>query len=331
MANYRVKMDNRIAIATLTAEEFCGEHDRRSLFYLGGLWLMSFWAMITNLMQALLAKIFKKQKTTMRQILWEMGRDPNHFSCFAGDRFSRYNHLAKVGAASWRALDIFYNYHEKVKPQLGNNIEGWLTHHWMEKLQNRQVVANRLRIVIRLSSKAFSEFTNEPEIRLLSVASGSAQAIIEAIKGCPQMNIRTLLIDNDPTAIEQAKKIAEAAKIENSFTFLCDKTTVLEKVCTDFKPHIIEMVEFLDYRPKKQAIKLIKRVTNCLLEGGIFVTCNIKKNLEKPLLDWVLLWPMFYRNEIEFSELLIEGGFSPEKIRLIYEPFRIHGVAVCKK
>jgi len=40
---------------------------------------------------------------------------------------------------------------------------------------------------------------------------------------------------------------------------------------------------------------------------------------------------MFYRNEIEFSELLVEGGFSPEKIQLIYEAFRIQGVAVCKK
>jgi hypothetical protein len=33
----------------------------------------------------------------------------------------------------------------------------------------------------------------------------------------------------------------------------------------------------------------------------------------------------------EFAELLVEGGFAPENIRIIYEPFRIHGVAVGRK
>jgi hypothetical protein len=33
----------------------------------------------------------------------------------------------------------------------------------------------------------------------------------------------------------------------------------------------------------------------------------------------------------EFAKLLVEGGFTPENIRLIYEPFRIHAIAVCRK
>jgi ubiquinone/menaquinone biosynthesis C-methylase UbiE len=201
----------------------------------------------------------------------------------------------------------------------------------MEKLQNRQAVANRLKVVIGLLSKFFAEFINEPQVNLLSIASGSAQAIAEAIKRCPGINVKATLIDSDPTAIEQAKKIAAASKMGKSFAFVCDRTTALERVCANFKPHIIEMVGFLDYRPKKQAVELIKRIIKCLPDEGIFITCNIRKNREKPLLDWVLLWPMFYRNEIEFSELLIEGGFLPENIQLIYEPFRIHGLAVCKK
>jgi hypothetical protein len=124
LADYQFKLNNGVTVVTLTSKEIDGECKRRSLFYISGLWLMSIWAMATNFIQAFFIKIFKRQKISVRQILWEMGRNPKHFSCFAGDRYSRYNHLAKVGAASWRALDIFYNYHEKVKPLLGNNIEG---------------------------------------------------------------------------------------------------------------------------------------------------------------------------------------------------------------
>jgi hypothetical protein len=58
---------------------------------------------------------------------------------------------------------------------------------------------------------------------------------------------------------------------------------------------------------------------------------EVKKNPKKLFLDWAILWPMIYRNENELSVLLIQGGFAPEKIRIIYEPFRIHGIAVCRK
>jgi hypothetical protein len=58
--------------------------------------------------------------------------------------------------------------------------------------------------------------------------------------------------------------------------------------------------------------------------------CNINKNREKMFLDWLLLWPMIYRNENELADILIQGGFAPEKIQIIYEPFRIHGIAVVR-
>ena len=30
-------------------------------------------------------------------------------------------------------------------------------------------------------------------------------------------------------------------------------------------------------------------------------------------------------------KIMVEGGFAPEKVRIMYEPFRIHGIAVCRK
>lgn len=108
-------------------------------------------------------------------------------------------------------------------------------------------------------------------------------------------------------------------------------TKALEKASRDFKPHIIEMIGFLDYRPRQKAIALINRTRGHLPEGGVFLTCNIDRNREKIFLDWVLLWPMIYRTDAEFAELLVEGGFAPDKIRLLYEPFKIHGIAICKK
>ena len=130
-----------IPVHVMAPERFGGEYARRSSFYCSSVWLVSALAMMTNLVQA------AYRKTTRRGsfggILWTMGRDTKHVSSLFVDRFSRYNHQAKYGAAGWRSLDLFYNYYEKVKPRLGKNIEGWVTRYWIEKLENRQAVLSR--------------------------------------------------------------------------------------------------------------------------------------------------------------------------------------------
>lgn len=323
-------VEDGVTVGTLAAEKNGLEYNRRSIFYFGILWLVSLWAMASNMAQALFVKILKKRNKRLSNIIWEIGRDPKHISSFAFDRFSRFNHQVKFGAAGWRSLDLFYNYNEKVKPQLNGNLEGWLTQFWMGKMQNRQAVTNRLEIVVQLLTQAFSRFVNEPEVRLVSVASGSAQAVVEAMLQSSK-NIKVVLIDVDPTGMEKAKEVAKEAGLENRFCFVRGSTKKLEKICSEFKPHIIEMVGFLDYRPRDKAIELIGRIKKCLPDDGILLTCNIRRNIEKIFLDWVLLWPMHYRSEKQLAELLIKGGFFKNQIDIIYDPFKIHGVAVCQK
>jgi len=320
-----------LAITTLKAEDFGGEHNKRSYAYVLVLWLVGIWSMMTNLTQVVFVKVFKRQKDSFMKILWNLGRDPNHVSSFFVDRFSKFNHQSKTGAASWPSLDIFYNYHTKISPQLKNDMEGAMTRFWVGKMENRQAVTNRLKIVINLLENAFRKFVNEPEIRLVSIASGSAQAVIKAIQRCCDLPIKVILIDIDKTAIKKARQEVELAGLTNQVSFIHGTTSSLEKVCQEFRPHIVEMVGFLDYRPKKKAIQLIHRIKDCLLPGGYFLTCNIRKNRERIFLNWTLLWPMIYRSEKQFAELLVKGGFLLEKINIFYEPFKIHGIGVCQK
>jgi hypothetical protein len=318
-------------LSRVVPEDINGEYNRRGVFYITLLWMVSAWAALTNGLQATSRRIFKEHSKSMFEVLWNMGRDPRHISSSFVDRYSRFNHEAKYGAAGWLALDIFYNYHEKILPRLNGDFEGFITRYWMGNMENRQAVTNRLKLVIKLLAHAFERYANQPEIRVLSIASGSAQAVIGAMKSCPQLNIRTLLIDNDPTALEKAKKEFSDEGFGDRCELVRDSTQCLEEVCARFKPHITEMVGFLDYRPRKKAVELISRIRENLPEDGMFITCNINHNREKPFLSYILLWPMIYRNQEEFLDILIQAGFLHENVLLIYEPFRIHGMAVCKK
>jgi hypothetical protein len=318
-------------LSCVAAQDINGEHDKRSVFYILFLWMVSSWAAVTNGLQASSRKIFKEHSKSLGEVMWGMGRDPDHFSSTFLDRFSRFNHEAKYGAAGWLALDLFYNYHEKVLPKLNGDLEAACTRFWMGKMENRQAVTNRLKLVIKLLAHAFERYAHLPEIRLLSVASGSAQAVIAAMKCFPQLNIKAALIDNDPTALEKARKEFTEAGLSDRCVLVKDTTKCVDEFCAKFKPHIIEMVGFLDYRPKKKAVELISRLREDLPEDGMFITCNINHNREKIFLSYMLLWPMIYRTQEEFLDILIQAGFLHENVLMIYEPFKIHGMAVCKK
>ena len=69
-------------------------------------------------------------------------------------------------------------------------------------MENRQAVTNRLKVLIDLLDKSLSGFSQESEIRLVSIASGSAQAVVEALKKTHNRNVKAILVDADSTAID---------------------------------------------------------------------------------------------------------------------------------
>jgi hypothetical protein len=318
-------------LSRVAPEDIDGEYNRRSVFYITLLWMISAWAALTNGMQAASRRIFRERAKSMFEVYWNMGRDPKHISSTFVDRYSRFNHEAKYGAAGWLALDNFYNYHQKVLPRLNGGLEGFCTRFWMGNMENRQAVTNRLKLVVKLLANAFEIFAHQPEVRLLSIASGSAQAVLGAMQRCPHLNVRAVLVDNDPMALEKARREFAEAGLSGRCELVRNTTHCLEEVCARFRPHIVEMVGFLDYRPRRKAVELIGRIRGLLPEDGMFFTCNINHNREKAFLSHILLWPMVYRNQEEFLDVLIQAGYLHENVLIIYEPFKIHGMAVCRK
>jgi hypothetical protein len=63
-------------------------------------------------------------------------------------------------------------------------------------MENRQAVTNRLKPVMEFLNRAFEEKRDENAIRLLSIASGSARAVIGAMQKAPHLNARAHLPEN---------------------------------------------------------------------------------------------------------------------------------------
>ena len=247
------------------------------------------------------------------------------FNFYFFDGVSKNCREIKENAARWKALDIIYNY------QLGN--ENLITDFWLE-IKNAQAVRNRLKLIKHLLFKNIEEISkNGKEIRLISIASGSAQGAIETISLAKQKGIfvKSVFIDIDPTALEHARKLTQKLGVENQITFVNKTASIINEIGKDFKPNLIEMVGFLEYRPEEKAIKLIQSIYQVLEKGGTFLVSHISPNLESFFLKEVINWPMIYRKPEETVRILSLAGFSLENCSFYWEPLKIHYIAECKK
>jgi 2-polyprenyl-3-methyl-5-hydroxy-6-metoxy-1,4-benzoquinol methylase len=235
----------------------------------------------------------------------------------------------KENAMHWRALDIAYNY----KFQEGTNFTAKITNFWLN-IKNAQAVRNRLKLVKKELRQEIQNLSDKKlEIRLLSIAAGSAQGVIETMSESKQkgIHIKAIFLDLDPTAIEYSRQMAQIFGIVNQITFINKSVKELEEAVGDFKPNIIEMVGFLDYRPREKAINLIGKINQLLDSGGVTLISNIAPNIERYFLYQVMNWPMIYRSPEQLADVVVKEGFNPQKCEIIYEPLKIHGIAICRK
>lgn len=328
------------------AEDFGGEMNRKSRVFVLLTYIVTMLCFFKNNAIILYRKIRSPQLPYL-EILWDLGREREHTSSIFLDGLSHWNHNVKLSAASWHSLEPFYNYHDITIPAQELALEGarkrgilpylreWiavrLSRYWMGHSHNRQALRNRLLISIRLLEEAIQAVPDEETVRILSIASGSARAVVSAIKHFPNRKFNVTLLDADPTALANAKALAQREGIADSFTYYNGTTNDIECVVGDNKPHIVEMVGFMDYRPHQKAVALSRRIKNLLRDGGVYLCANIQPNNEAGLLTWGLLWPMIYRTTEEYARVMREAGFSDTNVRYVREPFGIHILSVAKK
>ncbi|MFO7807670.1 MAG: class I SAM-dependent methyltransferase family protein [Candidatus Moraniibacteriota bacterium] len=291
-------------IVDVYVEDNIADFEKNKLFYfctLPIMWALTFWVLLKKRAY----KIFRKNIKT--NTLWVDGLS---FSC---------NEIKK-NAASWKALDIVYNF--DFEDQQG--VEGLISKYWIGML-NGQAVRNRFKIVKRELKIAISAYKYMPEVRIISIASGSAQVVLEAMEEMvgSGVNVTATLLDLDPTALAHSRYLAKKKNLEGRIDFIEGGTSKIKNF--EKRPHIVEMVGFLDYRPDKKAIKLIKDIRK--LNPEVFICSNIIPNQERTPLKYLFDWDMEYRKPNDFKKIINKGGFH--YCSYIIEPVQLYTISIC--
>ncbi len=284
-------------------------YETRKFFYLLSLplmWILTYWVM------------FKKKVLRLK---------PKTNSFFV-DGLSIPSRRIKEGAGSWKALDIICNYEFGKKV----GVSGAVSDFWIGMI-NAQAVRNRKKLAKRELLKAIREYGEKGEVKILSVASGSVQALSEIIEMAiaEGIKVKAVFTDLDQTAVDNSNKLIEKHNLEEFCTAVKCAASSISKITNGEKFHIVEMIGFLDYRPHLKAIRLIEKLKTYLLDEGTLLTANIIPNPEMHFLEEVIDWRMIYRHPKEIGEIIVEGGFDVEKCKILVEPHNVHAVIIAKK
>jgi len=249
---------------------------------------------------------------------------------------SKTHHGANVvikKAASHEAIETLY---QSGYPHLTKNVFQAIAR-WIWFGTNCTVAAQNRLILVKdiLKTTIQSRVKIGESIDLLSIASGSARAVVEAINDAHisgSARVHVTFLDKSPAALEYSTQLTSKLPKGFELRWVEDTASSFPKYFNEQnKPNIVEMVGLLDYFEPPQVVKVLSAIYQNMSKGGTMIIANISDNKERKFVTNLVGWKMVYRNAEELIDLALESGFEASKMRSIYEPQGIHHILVAIK
>jgi hypothetical protein len=135
---------------------------------------------------------------------WEC-RKPK-INSFFFDGIGKECRKVKEYATTWRAMDIVYNHPYPYR----KTFRGFIDDFYWNGI-NCQSLRNRLKLIKDELRKTIALVNHGEEVRIVSLACGSAEATLEIMAEYKKkgVKVRAILVDIDPAGLERARKVAQ--------------------------------------------------------------------------------------------------------------------------
>jgi len=237
---------------------------------------------------------------------------PRRIMSFWVDGSSPFIYALRHGVTTSAALDVLYNCTTTNERSGGlRSAFGWFWRHE----PHAQGVRNRMKMVYWRLLEAMREERRrgKKDVRILSLACGSAQPVIEAVADFiaedPEANVSLELVDLDVPSLRRAERLAYARGVHANIRLRRQNVRTFLEVDDRTWP-IIEMVGFLDYRDDDSLVYTCDQIHRRLEPRGCFLTAIVCPSAWAPVVRWLANWPFLVRrSRREFKRLLERAGF----------------------
>jgi hypothetical protein len=206
---------------------------------------------------------------------------------------------------------------------------------WVLERKMASAVRNRRRLLTDAISAAYQDWNGDQYMPVTSLASGSAREVFNVFSVLDQPKIRITCTDIDPEVHTYAAAVAaEVGAVENT-VFLQDNILklILGSGKTTLPPQqVIYAVGLIDYLRDRQVVALLNWAHEHLLAGGKVIIGQFHPSSpDKPFMDHLLDWMLYYRNEDQMRELFTRSKFDAAHVEVEFENAGVQMFLSCKK
>lgn len=195
----------------------------------------------------------------------------------------------------------------------------------------RNVMADQILSVIRRSS----EKGDEPA-RILSLACGPAREIFDVCNQLDSSNVmKATLVDLDQSALTYVSSKLSERRFNHQFDLVRANIAFLSigKGTLDIPPQdLVYSIGLIDYFKDSLVVKLLNFMYDVVMPGGRVIIGNVHtSNVNRPILDYTLVWSLIHRNETDINRLFQASKFGRCCDAIIFEDCKNHMFAIMDK
>jgi hypothetical protein len=217
----------------------------------------------------------------------------------------------------------------------GENALARLVDQWVLNRKMAAAVRSRRQLLTDAIRAAYQDWDGDGYMPVTSLASGSAREVFNVFAVLDQPRIRITCTDIDPEVHTYAAGVAaEVGAVENT-VFLQDNILklILGSGKTTLPPQqVIYAVGLIDYLRDRQVVTLLNWAHEHLLPGGKMIIGQFHPSgPDKPFMDHLLDWILYYRGEDTMRELFARSKFGDASVDIEFEDAGVQMFLTCAK
>ena len=233
-------------------------------------------------------------------------------------------------AGDYETMEMIYANEPKGENALGVFVDQWV----LEKRMAR-AVRNRRKLLTEAIIDTYKQWDSDDYMPVTSLASGSAREVFDVFSAVDKPKIKLTCTDIDPEVHTFAGAIAaDVGAVENT-VFLQDN--ILKLIRGSGKSvlppqQLIYAVGLVDYLRDRQVITMLNWAYEHLRLGGKVIIGQFHPSSpDKPFMDHVLDWSLYYRSEDEMRALFARSKFGDADVGIEFEDGGVQMFLTCTK
>jgi len=206
---------------------------------------------------------------------------------------------------------------------------------WVRAIPTCLALKNRGSIITANVKKLATSWDSDSPLLVTSIASGSANEILDLYLNPNPPNVHVTCIDTNHQRLAYAANLSRKLEFDHQITFIQDNIFLLAQDSSNISILPQQMIYSLtigNYLKDQEFVIFLDWIYDHLLPNGTVVLGNFNSsNPDRLLLKHILEWNFIYRSAQQLEKLVASSKFSDLPLKVETDEFGVELFLICTK